>query len=168
MIYNNPATPTPTQPTGDPLPPTLNPESYAAELMSPGSIGAANHTDNTPPADWDPSKETWYQYLYRVHSWGVQLPSTPKIRGYSAPPPVIIYTRTGTYWSVETRLQGAVSALAASPLTQGWTDTAMSKFLFDIATDQAAFLGFSDPGTGEIPALVSKYTAIYRVAVTPA
>lgn len=163
MIYNTQAAPANLPPA-----PALNPDSGAAELMSPGSIGAAVQTDNTPPADWDPSKETWYQYLYRVHSWGVHVASTPRIPGYKPDPPVIIYTRTGTYWSVETRLQGAVSALAASPLTQSWDPSTVSKYLFDVATDAAAFLGFSDPGTGDIPELVIKYTAVYRVAVTPA
>jgi hypothetical protein len=112
MIYNTAA--------GAPAPPaplTLNPDTGAAELMSPGSIGTAVQSDNTPPSDYTGvTALDWQRYLLRK-GWGLG-PHYPKMPGYIAPAPIMIFVQNSTfgvkdggitqYPSIESALQRAV------------------------------------------------------------
>ncbi len=139
-----------------------NPDTGAAELMSPGSIGAAQQSDNSVPADYHGTTAVdWYIYL-RSKGLG-QPPHVVSIPGYTPPPPVII----GLYWSIESALQRQVQALVGSPTTRTWTDARVASSLAAVAVDYDSWNNPSDPGHAQLQELVNKYTQVYRVAVTP-
>ncbi len=154
-----------------------NPDTAAAEFMSPGSIGAAQQTDNTPPADYTGTTAAdWYRYLWRTGGIGVNA-HVPKAPGYIAPAPVMITVPNSTFGvtdggvtkfpSIESALQRTVQSLVGAIITQGWTDARVASFLAAIARDSYAWNGDADPGAANMPALVSQYTQVYRMAVTP-
>jgi hypothetical protein len=153
MIYNNPTAPAA----------PLNPDTGAAELISPGSIGAAVQTDNTPPSDYTgKTAKDWYDYLYQR---GLGKPIFhPDIPGYSPPAEVLV----GQYMSIETTLQQYVQFLVGPISTRNWSDVRVATFLMAIARDSEDWNGPTDPGAGKVPTLVAKYVKVYRVAVTPA
>ncbi|MES2136985.1 MAG: hypothetical protein V4502_08005 [Pseudomonadota bacterium] len=175
MIYNTPA-PAASVAPGAAIA-SLNPDSGAAEFLSPGSIGAAVQTDNTPPSDYTGTTGLdWLRYMWRNNLIGVTA-HLPQMPGYSAPAPVMVTVQNTTFGgkegttqfpSIESALQRAVQGLAGTAFTQNWTDQRVMSFLASIARDSDAWNGNADPGEANIPALVAKYVAVYRVAVTPA
>lgn len=139
-----------------------NPDTGAAEFMSPGSIGAAQQTDNTSPPDYHGTTAVdWYLYL-RSKGLGVP-PHVVDIPGYVPPPPVLV----GIYWSIETALQRQVQMLVGDKSTPSWSDSRINSVLASVAVDYASWNGPNDPGQAHLQELVDKYTKVYRTAVTP-
>ncbi len=154
-----------------------NPDTGAAELMSPGSIGAPGSPPATIPEDYTGTTAVdWMRYLMRK-GWATLPPTPPKMPGYIAPAPVMIAVPNATFGvkdggtthfpSIESALQRAVQGLAGTIYTQTWSDARVSGFLSAIAFDSDAWNGDADPGAKNIPALIAEYTQVYRVAVTP-
>jgi hypothetical protein len=139
-----------------------NPDTGAAELMSPGSIGAAQQTINTVPSDYTGTTAVdWYIYL---RNKGLGKPvHVLEIPGYTPDPIVMV----GQYMSIESALQQTVKWLVGPVLTRTWTDARVNSFLSGVAVDYAIWNGNADPGAADLQGLVDKYTKVYRIAVTP-
>jgi hypothetical protein len=99
----------------------------------------------------------------------------PQAPGYTAPPPTMISVLnsligagpgSSQYPSLESALQRKVQELVGIA-SIGLTNTQVVALLTMAATDSAAILGGLDPAAANIPALISKYVAIYSNAVTP-
>ncbi len=139
-----------------------NPDTPAAEFLSPGTIGTAQQTDNTVPSDYHGTTMVDY-YLY-LREKGLGKPAhVTDIPGFRPDPPVII----GLYWSIETALQMEVQALVGPIINRSWTDARVSSMLAAVAIDYDLWNGSADPGHTHLQELVDKYTKAYRVAVTP-
>ena len=154
-----------------------NPDTGAAELMSPGSIGAPGSPPPVVPDDYTGTTAVdWMRYLYRK-GWATLPATPPKMPGYIAPAPVMIAVLNSSFGvrdggtthfpSIESALQRAVQGLVGAIFTQTWTDARVAAHLSAIAFDSDAWNGDVDPGSKEIAALVAKYVQVYRVAVTP-
>ena|SRR5579863_5438655 len=119
----------------------------------------------------------WMKWLIGAgrNTWnGVRTPTPP---GYTPPAPVYITVEDSVngvggggqskYPNLETVLQIATQQLSASIMTQGLSDAQVSALLTASANNAAPWLNGLDPQVKNIQALVQKYVAIYRTAVTP-
>jgi hypothetical protein len=148
------------------------PASAPTKSQDPFS-GAIVDSSQVPgvPALGTATEVQWYQLLERAGVLGT--PPPPTIPGYIAPAnPESITVAAGpggpggTYMGLEGKIQRDVQGLVGAIATQGLSDAQVTNLLTQDMTDQNAYLNGQDPNSANIAALVARYVAVYRNAVT--
>jgi hypothetical protein len=155
----------------------LGDPAFAASLVGKSQdpfSGAIVDSSQVPgvPALGTVTEVQWYQLLQRVGLLDGP-PPPPTIPGYIAPAnPTSITVAAGpggpggTYFSLEGKIQQDVQGLVGAIATQGLSDAQVTNFLTQDMIGLNAYLNGQDPNSANIAALVAKYVAVYRDAVT--